>query len=527
MPVVSEAKYTTLPAPVGGLNLMDSMANMPPTDALSLLNLLPATWGCAVRRGYQSHSPALGFPANSLAVWAGDPGEKLFAFAGTKMYDVTIAGVNTELVTNLLGSLWYGVGYATAGGNYLTLVSETGDAPIVYDGTAAQRLVAGDGTTAYTISGVDPTTFVHVTTHQRRLWFAQKNTSIAWYLPPDTLYGVAKAFDFGPIFKRGGNIRMLATWTVDTGEGSNDHLVALSDQGEAAVYAGLDVDTAESWQLKGLYYIGHPAPGRRCSTKMGGDLMFVTDTGVVSMATVVTSTQVNATGNDTFSKKIQLLLSDLVSNPPSPDNWQLIYTPLNNLLMINIPRILDKGSGQLVSNQVNHSWCAFSGYDAAHWVEFDGFPFYGCVDGRVIRAWTGAQDETPGYTNAPEVPQPIRWRAQQAYNYFETPALQKQIGLYRLNFLVSGGRAAITTAIYYDFAGGQLPYPTNSPVDRIGLWDIAIWDYNAWGGGTQTQKEWQSALGMGVCASIVVSGQSSVETTWVSTDLTWKVGGPL
>jgi hypothetical protein len=48
-----------------------------------------------------------------------------------------------------------------------------------------------------------------------------------------------------------------------------------------------------------------------------------------------------------------------------------------------------------------------------------------------------------------------------------------------------------------------------------------------WAGGSITQREWRQAIGIGVAASIRMSMSTEAEATWVSTDYTYKVGGPL
>jgi hypothetical protein len=507
---------------------MDNLAAMPPMDAISMNNMVPYTWGVAVRRGYKNHSVGLPSLVRSLASWSGATAQALIAWAGGAMYDVTLEGPVSvaPLVTGLNSALWYHVNYATSGGFYLYAVSEGDDDPIVFDGTTVQRLIAGDGVTAWTINGVDPAEFVHITSHNRRLWFVQKGSAIAWYLPTDSLYGTAAPFDLGPIFKNGGTLVAVANWTVDMGEGSNDHLVFFSSEGDVAVYAGINVDDAATWGLKGLYKLGKPAPGRRFFTKLGGDLMILTDVGVVSLATVVTSTQVNASANDTYSKKIQFLISELVSNPPTQDDWQVHYSPGSNFLMINVPAVFEGGSGQLVANQVNQSWCSFGGFDACVWHEYDGNPFFGSHDGRVLRGLHEFQDNLPYQDQVDPTPQPIRWRSQQAYNYFDAPALQKQIGMYRINFLV-GLPISYDSRFFYDFVPATVTFPEQIPPSKFGVWAEGIWGLDLWGGGVTPQKRWDQSVGIGVSASLRVVGLSNDEVTWVSTDLSYLVGGIL
>ena len=131
------------------------------------------------------------------------------------------------------------------------------------DGTI-ERLIAGDGTTANTISGIDPVKFIHVYSHQKRIWFVEKESTSGWYLPPNVLYGIAKQFDFGPNWTRGGYLTQIITWTIDDGNGADDHLAAISSEGEVSIYQGTDPDNADTWTLQGVYFAGVAGRSPRC-----------------------------------------------------------------------------------------------------------------------------------------------------------------------------------------------------------------------------------------------------------------------
>lgn len=526
MTVPSEARYVTLAAPTGGMNTYDTLASMPPQDAVSMVNMVPFTWGVAVRKGFQIHAQGLGGHVHSLIPWTGET-PQLWAVAAGNLFNVTASVAGPAPVLDTLGTaFWHYVNFATAGGQYTVAVNGEVD-PILFDGTSPPpRLVTGDGTTVNTIKGVDPKKLVQVTSHQRRLWFVEKGTTVGWYLPADSYYGEVKPFDFGPLFKRGGKLRMLATWTVDDGEGANDHLCAFSDNGDVVVYAGTDVDTPESWSMKSVYFIGNLPAGRRLHTKVGGDVQVLTTVGLVSLSTLVTSTQVNVTSDNMVSKKIQYLLSTLVSRLHAQPYWETVYTPTNNVVMINVPQVFDGGAGQLVDNQVNAGWSAFSGQDACNWLTYEDVPYFGDTAGNVCKAWTGYTDKAPSENVSGTVAQPIKWRCQQAYNYFEAPAVQKQVGMVRLNFLV-GTDAEYATWVFYDFRLAPKAPPNFQILDPASYWDVDFWDIGKWSGDAYLQRRWEMAEGIGVAASLAVAGVSVDEVTWVSTDMPYKVGGIL
>src|SRR3546814_1605079 len=78
---VPAARPFPIPAPVGGLNAADSIADMPVTDALVLDNFFPQPDYVELRRGYASHATGLMAAVESLMPWAGPSSQKMFGAA--------------------------------------------------------------------------------------------------------------------------------------------------------------------------------------------------------------------------------------------------------------------------------------------------------------------------------------------------------------------------------------------------------------------------------------------------------------
>ena len=529
------AGITTVPSAIGGVDFYSSIFGMDPSNAIRLTNWWPDVYGCAHRRGYVEWQSGLPASVDSLYAYHGTAGKSmLFAFSGSAMYDVTTQeAVPAAKVTGLSTALWEAAMFATSGGTQKVFVSGA-DHPIwvhmsdpvtmVYD-----RLVPGNGTTAGTISGVDPTTFVDVEIHQKRLWFVQKNSTYGWYLPTDQAWGVASLFDFGPLFRRGGYLQGLATWTVDDGTGSDDLLVAFGSEGDIAVYKGIDPTGGTdpinnpTWTLQGVYYAGALASGRRFHTKVSGDLRFITTQGLVSMNDMLTSTRVISPEANIESRPIQQFLAEQISQYGDLPGWDLKFVPSINMLIINVPSVTQDGALQLVENIVNSKWSTFLGMDANCLVADYTDVFHFGAGSAVYQGWTGYTDNV---TPANPAGVPITALVQQSYNYFGTPANNKQVGLYRPNFLVTRD-VLWKSYISYDFT---ISVPTvagnpTSPPDEN--WDTAIWDRALWQGGLKAQKQWASAAGMGFAGSLSMATRSDGEVIWVNTDFTVSSGGIL
>lgn len=509
-------KPATVPSPVGGLNAYDSLAAMGETDAIALDNWWPQPYGCSMRKGYIEWATGLPASIGTIAGWFGTDGtQKMFAWSGTAMYDITTqAAVGAALVSGLTNSSWEHVTFTnTAGGN---LIAVNGvDNGIIYKSTGVARLVAGDGIVVNTWAGLNPANAVQVTVHQHRLWAVEKNSSKGWYLPPDAVQGTFLSYDFGPLFKKGGNLQFLTTWTLDDGNGAEDHLLAVSSRGEAVVYAGTDPSSSTAWALVGVYDIGAPISGRRGHCKAGGDQLVLTQQGLVSMTSMLISTKVENAEVPLTSRKIQFTLSNLITNYGTVSGWQVTYHPAINMVLINLPTTVTT-VGQLASNQITKAWCSFSGMSAQTWCSHNDLLYFGNTLGTVYKAWYGNSD---GVLLNNTGGSGVRASAQQAYSYFGGRGNQKQVGMYKPVF-ITRGEVAYDCEIVYDFVEDTTVSAGSVPGLSSALWNTGLWGSGLWGGGSSVQQAWIQARGMGVAASLKMATQSASEILWISTDYT-------
>ena len=518
------AKISTSPSPVGGLDAYNSLVAMPQENAIAMVNWYPQAYGCIMRRGYQQHVTGLGGSVKSLIPYNSSAGvTKLYAFANAKMFECTTPGaVGAALLTSLVQDIWEGVTFANSAGTHLICFSGS-DNGIWIGPSSIQRLVLGDGVTNATWKNVNPATLICPMTHQRRLWAAEKNTTFGWYLPPDQVYGIATKFDFGPLFKKGGTIAGLATWTVDDGSGSDDKLVVISTMGEVAVYSGIDPSSSTTWALDGVYFMGAPVSGHRFWDKVGGDVKFITYQGLISLNAMLVSTKVTAAQSTTEAQMVQQPLSEAASSLGSLFGWQLHFCHPLNMLLVNIPSVTTVGPLQFVENTINSKWAQFRGYKAQCFATFNGLPFFGGADGTVYQAWSGNADNVTFLDSAGTY---VTADVQQAYNFLGAPGVNKQVGLYRPTFVTDGSVEYASQITYdYDFTLPQITMASPSIPDA--KWDSALWDISKWSGSLRTQNDWVIGEGMGYSTSIAMVARSRSEVLWVSTDFVNTSGGPL
>lgn len=499
---------TSLPAPTGGWNARDSLAEMSPLDAPILQNWYPSTTECIGRNGYSKYAYGFSGQCETLIDYAGASNNKLFCIASGNIYDITSAGaVGGPSVTGLSNSRFQFVNVATPGGNYLMCVNGI-DKLRYFDGATW----SADGGT-YTITGLDTRNVIQINLHKNRVWMIENSSLKAWYLPTLSIAGAANYIDMSSVAYMGGYIAAMGTWTIDAGDGVDDYAVFITSRGQVMVYQGTDPASAATWALKGVWQIGAPV-GRRCFLKYSGDILIVCQDGLFPMSGALQSSRVNP--KVALTDKIQYAMSNAVSTYGDNFGWQILYFPKQNQIWLNIPIQEGQNQQQYVMNTINKSWCNYDGWEANCWVLYKDDPYFG-GNGFVGKAWDTLSDDG----------QNISCDGLQAFNYFSRPGLNKRFMLAR-PVLRTSGNPSILVNIDIDFDMSDTTAPLSySPISYAG-WDLAIWDSAIWGGGLNVIKSWQGIQGIGKAAAIRMKMASQgVETHWASTDIVFEVGGIL
>jgi len=497
----------SLPAPVGGWNARDSLANMAPTDAVTLDNLFPGVSSVGLRGGYQNHVTGITGQVETLMTYNGGSTDKMFGIAGGNIYDVTTAGaVGAAVVSGLTNSRWEYVNITTSGGSYLYAANGV-DAPRLYDGSS-WTAITGASTPA--ITGVTTTTLVVPTLFKNRLWFIQKDTLKAWYLPTASVGGAANVLDLSSVARNGGTLIAMATWTIDAGYGVDDNLVFVTDQGEIIVYRGTDPSSASTWALIGVWQVGAPI-SRRCVAKYGGDLLVITLDGLIPLASALQSSRLDP--QVALSDKIQGAFAAATRQYKGNFGWGLLYNPLNNALIVNIP-VSTGAQQQFVMNNITKAWSRFTGWYANCWALLDDTPYFG-TNGVVAKAWT---------TDYADNDMAIPTRALQAFNYFETRGVIKYFTRGRPT-IYSNGAPAISIGVNVDFQTADIVGALSFSPTAYGLWDTGLWSQALWGSDTVVTNNFVGLQGIGYCAAVNFNSSSkNLTLEWASTDIVYQLG---
>jgi hypothetical protein len=580
------ATTASVPAPIGGWNARDSVAEMNPLDAVVLENFYPTPSQIQLRKGYTQYATGITGQVDTLMQYSGGSSSKMFAAAGSVIYDVSTAGAATSVVTGLGSDRWQYVNASTAGGNFLTAVNGT-DAALIYDGTtwikyattstaqtistltssgttctlttsAAHGLVTGNQVTitgaspaayngtfritvtsgtiftytaltapatspasplgSYTvakfITGVNSSDLININLHKDRLYFVEENTLNFWYLPVNAISGAATSYPLGAIARNGGFIMAMGTWTLDAGYGVDDYAVFITNNGEAIVFKGSDPSDPNDWSLIGVWQLGQVF-ARRCFFKFAGDLLLVTQDGIVPLASALQSSRLDPRIN--ITDKIYYAVSEAADLYSTEFGWQIHYYAKQNMLIFNIPVI--GGQQQFVMHTITKAWANFTNINATCFEVYDEDMYFG-GNGFVGKFWDGLSDND---TN-------IKASCQQAYSYFDARGQLKRFTMVRPILFTDNGTPTVLCGINTDFDTqnnvGQVTF--NPALVSVGIWDTSTWDNADWGGGNTISKQWQGVTGIGYAAGIILNiASQDIDVRWASTDFVMERGGVL
>lgn len=505
----ARSESSSITAPVGGLNARDSLAAMPPQDAVILTNFFPTPTTVDLRQGSTNWVTGFTHPVETIIPYTSGTSQKLFAISGTALYDATAQGaVGAAVVSGLSNARFQWINFGTSGGQFAMAVNGA-DKLIGYDGTSWWK--DGDGT--HDITGFDSSLAIHINNFKNRVYLVEKNSFSVWYLPTSSVGGAASELDLSSLFRLGGYLMAMATWTVDNAAGIQEYAVFLSSEGEIALYQGYDPSTSGSWSLVGMFRVGRPV-GRRCFEKIGSDIAVISSDGVFPLSKALLTDRYQL--QDALSNKIVKLVNAAVQLYGTNFGWQLTLYPLGNKLILNVPQSEDSVQFQYVMNTITGSWCTFEDWNANCFAVLQDSLYYGGATA-VVQADTGFDDNGAN----------IEGEVQTAFQYFGSPGQLKRWTMIRPIFNTA---AILTPAISLDIDfASNLPTQTATYSGVSGTpWDTAFWDTFLWQSLSTIQKDWQGANGVGYAAAFhMLLACKTVAVQWMSIDYVFERGAIL
>lgn len=575
---------SSVPAPIGGLNARDSVAAMPPTDAITMVNWFPSPTTIDVRGGSLDWSTGLGGWVTSLLVYNGLTSTKMFAVANNTLWDVTAqgAGVNTGVGSVNSTIPWSYTNFGTPGGQFI--VSCDGSALArIYDGVGWSFLWNGAGNVPFTSITHTGTTANATTTSPHGLTTGSSIT-VSGVTPVDyngtfniTVTG-ASTFTYVMLTVPGTNATVPGVYTQtyqNTGPASSTFIYVTSFKGRLyfIVRNSLKIAYLPVGQIAGLASIFDMSS----VFKLGGQLVAMQSWNVDTVAgpndyfAFFSSTGevlVYQGFDPTQSATWSLVGSFRIGRPATGSRFvtkigsDLYALTVDGVTPLSKAMLIDRAQGNFqvsakIDNLINTD---ISTYNALGWQiilhpvgnmilvnvpQSQNAMYYQYVCNTITGAWTifnGWQsscyelfgDRLMYGTNGKVVwcdvgstdnNTAIITDLKPAFSAFGAPGQNKQFTMARPVFSANG-TLGISATLNVDFRDAPPTSALNLPPQaNVSFWNVALWNVSYWSVDNVVNINWQSVAGVGFQASYRMQTISKTAVSLLAIDYGYQVGG--
>lgn len=511
---------------MGGVNFYESLAEHAITDSVYSYNMDPAEYGYRTRLGYQEWATGLSGEVRTLIPLKGEIASQdaLFACTSAGIYEVTSSAASPSIAQSFASSA-DGAGfcswrsYTNDGGDKFLLVCDDENGLHEYEpATSTWSIPTG-------ITNVNESDLVFVTEHKERIWFVERDTSDAWYLPVGQKSGAATKFALGNKFPHGGALLAIYNWSVDGGDGLDDLLVFISTSGDVAIYEGTDVASSNTWQSRGTWFIGTPPSSRNIGRNIGGQLHLLSAFGLISVNDLVQGVTVQqATGQNSIARRITRLIRSDMATKLSDEEWDVVPLPSQGSFLILRPFSSDETPIQYVFGFTRAAWGFWRDPPMNCCVEWNGTTYFGDKDG-TVHIMQGALDavsrDGTGGTD-------VSFSFLTAFSDMGAPVRLKKVHYIQPRFIADGGVApAFNSCAVYDYSLVEPLLTVGSVTGAGSAWDVALWDLNIWGGTSTASERVLGGSGEGTMVALAVQGRSQDRTTLLELNVIYEVASQL
>jgi hypothetical protein len=485
----------TLPAPTRGLVQNENQAFMTPGGALVQDNWVSTLRGVKVRGGtrvwcdlhgldawdegewdiseWDAPVPPLSSPLRYPIVSAfeyvsGDNIHQMFAGQPATLWNVS-SQLPTVAKSGQSSGNYAATQLTNMSGNHLIAVNDAGDAPLHYDGTTWTAFDADQITGPAGSDVAHGKNLTYVWKYRNRLFFIEGGTMNAYYLGIDSYQGALGLIPLGGSAPRGGSLLFGATWSGDTGSGTDDKCVFVTTEGDLIIFSGNNPGDPTGWQQQGVYSIGRPM-GMNAHMPIGGDVLIMTVDGIVPLGQAIT-------------KDAGTLDLALITNPirsmwrqevalKSDLPWTMKRWDDYGAIFVTWPGGLEGQRYCAVMNNATAAWCRFVGYDARCFIKMRDLLYYGTSDGRIIQCEIGGSDSGMPYVAT----------LVGGWETFQAPSAQNVWHQSRAIFAAPTAQPfmpQLNAAIDYVVTIPPPPFAGPDPGIRE-VWDEALWDAGHW-----------------------------------------------
>lgn len=338
---------------------------------------------------------------------------------------------------------------------------------------------------------------------KNRLWFVEKDTMNAWYMPIDAVGGEATMFPLAGIFSLGGSLLFGNRWSLSSGGdgGLSEQCAFVSSEGEVAIYQGTSPNEAATWSQVGVYRIGRPL-GKNAFIRGAGDLAICTASGLVPLSKAI-ELDLTALTVSSISYPIADAWGEAVT-VRGKSSWLAELWPEQRIAAIVPP---SSGTGYppvvFIANTETGAWSRFTGWQVTAMEAFRGNLYFGSTNGRVMVANEGGLDDGDPYT-ASLLP---------LFDDLGQPAARKigKLGRYAVK---SSVRVQSRVTWQSDFNETLPPAPEATEIEPAGnTWGTAVWGSSVWSERAPTLilEDWRSIGGIGYTGALAYQVTSGNE----------------
>ncbi len=533
----------SMPASVGGINSLDSYAQMPIQDCIYTYNLMPVEYGLQLRKGYRRWATGVNGAVRTVLPYESNTGNiadnRLWAVSENGIYNVTTDGTTAPVQDVAFSVQGIFAGYGTwteftndASRHYLFYADyENGLHQYDEDTDTWTQPVGGTAPGQWFFNAGTPTTpnnqpfpvdqIAYVMVHKLRIWVILRNSNDAWYLPIASIAGELRKFTFGAKMKYGGTLQGLWTWSLDGGDGVDDYLVAVGRGGDVIVYRGGDPET--DFALNGNWFIGATPRSRRIAAQYGSEMYLLSSFGLTSMRDLLQGSAADNLRTSASAKINRFLRSDMERSLEEPE-WSIFLHPADGFMQITAPSISAQVPLQYNRNLNTNAWGLWENLFILSAETFQSEYYMGAGGGDAGEVWlySGVLDNRDindqGGT-AIEFRTLTSFQSPGGMGNFKNTTMLRCVGLL-------SGETTLTLQAVYDYnIEAFLAQQNFAAAEGDVLWDLSVWDETTWTFDIDALNFLRGASGIGRSIAIGMRGSSQSRIDVISWDMMLMQGG--
>jgi len=499
---------------------------MDPEECIYSYNILSEDFGMEVRDGYHEWANGwTGGPARTVITFEGnvDTEDQLWVANDTGIWNVTPEGETApaqELVwPSTLGNVGICsyVNFTNDGNDRFILLCDGENGYYVWTQTTGLWTQG-----SFSGGSIDVELLDYVMIWKQRVWFVEKNSANAWYLPVNSFSGVATAFNFGAQFRFGGSLISMHNWTLDGGVGIDDYLVAISGAGDVAIFQGTDPAETD-FGVVGSWYVGELPAGNRVGTEFSGELYILSVQGLLPLSRLLNGA--SASDSKTYlTNKVSPYIRPVMDSTLRDFGWHIHVHPKQSLLFVNSP---PRGSQDQLAFTLylgNMAWSMIRGLTKGHTANWQGEVYWSDINVNKLFIQRGNVDKVYIDPETDGEPESIDWSTLSSYLQFENQSLYKRVQYIRPMF-VAGSPPSFNVQAVYDYNIAEVISAASPTQTDTGVWGTSTWGGADWAGSAAAADNPRGANGMGRHIAISLRGRSSSAVTFVGHDIAVDQGG--